>query len=589
MPHSPPRSALIGLLLVSCVVAASAAAAPGDYDLSFDGDGIVENAAHTGANTVLVQPDGKILALLDDQFGVLRYESDGSLDTAFGSGGLAATDFGSASEITTTGLLAPDGAIVLVGMTSPFTSSARLVLARFDPSGQLDPTFGTGGKTLTGIGDTYARFPTVTRLPSGRLIVGGGNWTGVDSYGLLVAFDEGGMLDPGFGSGGVLALLYPVFIAAVAPHGSDLLAVGSSTDYEVRLLRLNADATLGVVTTLVGPVAFPTALEVDAAGRILIAGGASSCDKTFVVRLLADDTPDPTFGMGGTVLLDVATTPSAACDEAATALALQPDGRILVAVESRYFVDPLVSSAFSSSRLLRLEFDGSLDTSFGSGGIVERAFTAPRALALQPDGKVVMGGSYAEPGDPVTVPLDYSLTLTRNEATGPRVCTAAPRSDCGAGSPRASTLKLSRRSGKMPRLQWSWKKGTTMPGDLGNPLNDGSYALCLYDGTNALVATAQVEGEGACGAKPCWRTSGSSGWQYQDKAAKAFGIAKVKLKSGVGSAAFGYQAKHANAPVVSLPLALPLRAQLQIATGACFDATYPTATRNDTSDFSAKN
>jgi hypothetical protein len=169
------------------------------------------------------------------------------------------------------------------------------------------------------------------------------------------------------------------------------------------------------------------------------------------------------------------------------------------------------------------------------------------------------------------------------------MCAPMPRGDCGASGTHGSSLKISHRAGKTPSLQWSWKKGTAASADFGDPTASGSYALCLYDGTDALVGTAQIEGGGLCAGKPCWKTTGTSGWQYRNKRGTVFGIDQAKLKTGAGKASLALKGKHANLPVVTLPMALPVRAQLQTSAGSCFDATYPATSRNDATDFAAKN
>ena len=99
----------------------------------------------------------------------------------------------------------------------------------------------------------------------------------------------------------------------------------------------------------------------------------------------------------------------------------------------------------------------------------------------------------------------------------------------------------------------------------------------------------QVEGSGVCGGKPCWKATGSAGWQYANKRGTSYGVDKIRIKTGAGKATMCVQGKHANLPVVPLPATLPLRAQFQTAAGSCFDATYGAATKNDATRFSAKN
>ena len=301
----------------------------------------------------------------------------------------------------------------------------------------------------------------------------------------------------------------------------------------------------------------------------------------------APDDYDPTFDGDG-VLVDHGTAET-------TAVLIQDDGKIVAVVGD----------------VVRYSDTGAVDTSFGTAGHATADFgTGGQLLTtalIAPDGKIVVAGNaVASPGTqlaiarfddtgegvynpPYFIDLDTWSVLTRNEAMARPVCSAAPRGDCAAGGPRMSSLTLSRRAGKTPTLQWSWKKGTASGADFGDPPAAGSYALCVYDGTDALVGIAQVEGGGVCGGKPCWKTTGTSGWLYKDKRGVTYGVDQVKLRTGTGTAAFAFKGKHANVPVVPLPATLPLRVQLQTSAGRCFDATYGTATRNDVTGFAAKN
>jgi uncharacterized delta-60 repeat protein len=471
--------------------------------------------------------------------------------------------------------------------------SSQLEIARFDANGVLDPTFGTGGKTLTGVPVDVSDFTrTMVRLSSGRLVIGGSASFMGGTHGVLVAYDDTGVLDPGFGTGGVVLTTEPSSINAIAVSAGEIVAVGSTSDGHLALARFASDGTAGTVTMLPAAAAFASGIGIDPTGRIVVASATIDCNDTLVARFVADGTLDPDFGTDGVAVIDVVTPTTAACGDFAKALALQPDGRILVASEGQTYDAPPSPLTLSTWWLLRLDPDGALDLGFGDDGVVfikDRA--APNALAMQGDGKVVTGG-YTETAvydPPFAIYLETSLALTRNEAMATPVCSAAPRSSCGPAGAHSSTLKLSRRNGKTPTLHWSWKKGTSTGADFGDPTTGGSYALCVYDGSDALVGTAQVEGGGICNGKPCWKTTGTSGWQYKNQRGTVFGIDKVKLKTASGKAALDFQGKHANLPVVPLPATLPVRVQMQTSTGSCFEAVYSSASRNDATSLAAKN
>src|SRR5207244_9438038 len=125
-----------------------------------------------------LQPDSKIVAAGvatvngTSDFALARYNPDGSYDTAFGDKGKVLTDFGGKDDLLNGMALAPDGKIVAVG----FTSDAKAwEVARYNSDGSLDPTFGSGGKVMTKFADgaipveAYA----VAVQPDGRIVLAG--------------------------------------------------------------------------------------------------------------------------------------------------------------------------------------------------------------------------------------------------------------------------------------------------------------------------------------------------------------------------------------------------------------------------------
>ena len=240
----------------------------GALDSSFGGDGIVETEisfasdSSDAARSVVQQPDGKLLVAAttdaapldvnrgDFDFGVARYNTNGSLDTSFGGDGLASVNFtggagtpGSAED--TLGMaLQPDGKVVLVGETA-----GDVGVARFEPDGDIDPTFAPGGadgdgKRTVDLGGAYRDYASDALLqgtpgqPGFRIVVGAStaNDTGSDARFALIGLDEAGGLDTAFGEGGtgiVLTKVGPVgradTLAAIAaqPDGK-IVAAGMS-------------------------------------------------------------------------------------------------------------------------------------------------------------------------------------------------------------------------------------------------------------------------------------------------------------------------------------------------------------------------
>ena len=300
----------------------------------------------SAAADVAVQPDGKIVAvgIANGDFGVARYNGDGSLDSAFGSGGLVTTDFGGFDQANGVALQS-DGKIVVVG---PLQGS--LGVARYNADGSLDSSFGSGGKVITDATPSFDGAFDVAVTSSNKIVVGGG--TGSFPFGasdfLIVRYNADGSLDGGFGSGGLV-----------------------TTDF-------------GASDT-----AFAIALAAD--GKVVAAGGtkSSSPGDFALARYNADGSADASFGTGGKVTTDF----SSDSDDTGNGLVIQPDGRITVAG----ITSPGSGTSFA---VVRYTSAGALDTDFGAGGKKSASFGNPINnafdIAAQADGKVVVAGGTAD-------------------------------------------------------------------------------------------------------------------------------------------------------------------------------------------------
>lgn len=207
-----------------------------------------------------------------------------------------------------------------------------------------------------------------------------------------------GMLDPSFGEGGIVltslesdySVLYGL---ALQPDGK-IIAVGTPA-----LLRYHPDGSLDASFSGDGIALFDfdthfygSAVALQPDGKILVVGkGSYAFGSDFsLVRYHADGSVDTSFGTGGQVITDFG-----GVNETADAIVLQPDGKIIVGGSSDHG-DPYLSPD-SDFALARYHPDGSLDSSFGSGGLVTLDFYDDYdygfALARQPDGKILIAGS----------------------------------------------------------------------------------------------------------------------------------------------------------------------------------------------------
>ncbi len=383
----------------------------GTLDTSFDGDGKVVtpvlNAGDTGRDVIL-QPDGKIIVVgsanngSNDDFAAVRYNSDGSLDTTFGTGGKMTSPVGTGADAAESIAILPDGSLILVG-----SSSNDFAVARFTPAGVLDTTFGTGGRIVFPMGTGNDIAYDVKLLPDGRMLVAGNTNAGFG----LARLNSNGTLDTSFdGDGKVLTGVSSgtsgqAFSMHLLNDGKILVAGygnnAGNTDFA--LLRYNANGSLDTTFGPSGngmslvPVNTGTdwafGLAVHASGRIVLAGSSSELarEDASVAMFNADGTVDTSFNGNGSVLLRLGATL-----DIGYGLALRPGGEVVLggyAYAGR-------SEDFAA---MQLRPDGSLDTAFGAQGrfIHSASSSAERgyAIALQPDGKVLLGGHISTNGN----------------------------------------------------------------------------------------------------------------------------------------------------------------------------------------------
>ena len=229
-----------------------------------------------------VQPDGRIVVAgataNDGDFAVARYLADGTLDPSFGRGGLVTTDVDDGADTAHAVLVQPDGAIVVAGTAQLGDGGINaFALVRYLPDGDRDASFGEDGVVVTTFGPFDEAWALV-REPDGRLVAAGSSFTGEAFEFALARYAADGSLDATFGDG-------------------------------------------GKVTTTVGS-ARTVARQSD--GRYVVAGdGIVDGTPAFVIaRYTTDGALDPGFGNGGV---------AATAGGRAVALAIQPDGNLLVA------------------------------------------------------------------------------------------------------------------------------------------------------------------------------------------------------------------------------------------------------------------
>lgn len=173
-------------------------------------------------------------------------------------------------------------------------------------------------------------------------------------------------------------------------------------------------------------------------------------------------------------------------------------------------------------------------------------------------------------------------------------CVIGPRTACKLPTlPGKSTLQLKDRTPDSgDQVVFKWNKGVaTQTTDFGDPVTTDDYALCVFDSGGGLLLQSNAPAGGTCGTKPCWKALGIKGFGYKDSLHTPDGADKILLKAGLaGKAKAQFKAKGDNIPSFSLPLSLPVTAQIQSENGQCWAATFslPSASKNDASQFKGK-
>ncbi len=381
---------------------------PGALDTSFQGGRVIVpvGAGEDYASALAVQDDGKVLVagrVAENQgdFALIRLERDGRVDSSFGSGGKVVTDVGGGSDIAHAMALQDDGKIVLAGSAERSGSGLDFAVVRYLANGELDASFGEGGKVITALSPDSDSAYALLIQKDGKIVLGGEANQGSSGSGLdfaLLRYNEDGSLDESFGDAG--RVLTPIaanggrdviYALTSEPMAGEerILAAGGEGDFT--LARYTADGELdasfgsgGTLSGLLGSViGAARAVRVDAAGKILVAGNKSH--DFALLRLTEAGAPDASFGSGEPVITPIS---ESNWDEAQS-LALDGDGKIVVggwAYEG--------NSSSGNFALARYAANGELDADFGDGGVVVTPVASgskddlASAVLLQPDERI---------------------------------------------------------------------------------------------------------------------------------------------------------------------------------------------------------
>ncbi len=464
--------------------------AAGDLDNSFSGDGKLTfsfDQANTSTYASDVKSvDGKIVAAgsFGNTFGVARFNDNGSFDDSFSSDGKATSpifNFVGADVYLATTIVAGETKILAMGKTD-----LGITVVRFNSNGSLDTVFG-GGDGIANI-PNFSGYNIVGNAISvdsqGRIVVAGSAGDGFQNRFLVARFTDKGVRDAAFNGNGVEfgpGLNGRIQIAfGVTLDSQDRVVavgfaepVGSFNLEQIQVTRYNANGTRDLTFGNGGDVLLDNlpdgeavvearGVAIDSDGKIIVA--ALSPLGFRLARLDSNGVLDSSFGVAGNgnghgngddngkgnVRYRAYDVPSTnAKDQRAFAMQLDAQGRIVVAG------DVMKPFNINNARfaLSRFNADGSLDTAFHEGTLVETEmamglFDGATALAIDQNGKIILAGQADRnpsgsnaaivryEGDPVVtydygdaptsingLPTNYGTLTTRHQAIGPTLGT----------------------------------------------------------------------------------------------------------------------------------------------------------------------
>ncbi len=224
-------------------------------DTSFDSNGIKAidisgNGSADSGHSVAIQSDGKIVVAgeSDGDLVVVRYNVDGSLDTSFDTDGKRIGDIDGNNPYYYVALQ-PDGKIVVAGEGG--NTGADSAVVRYNTDGSLDTSFDSNGKRIDSIGST-STYSSVTIQPDGKIVVVGST----DFNFLAVLYNTDGSLDTSFDSNGKriddLGSNDSAYAVTVQPDGR-IVVVGQSNN-QLAVVRyeggLNSSSSTNVTASI---------------------------------------------------------------------------------------------------------------------------------------------------------------------------------------------------------------------------------------------------------------------------------------------------------------------------------------------------
>ena len=341
----------------------------------------------------ILQSDGKVVVVGNatignaQQFLLNRYNTDGSYDASFGTSanGLITTAIGSRAEATSI-VVQSDGKLLVVGFAI-IDNNTVCAIVRYNTDGSLDTTFGQNGNGIVTqtIGEGCAGY-SCTLQSDGSIVVAGAAVIQGGSEFILMRYTSAGILDTTFGTNGIVTTQLGIGASAqsIAIQSNGQILLGGfarlNSAWQIAIARYNIDGTLdssfgtnGIVTTTSGSESAINSIVLDASENII--GVGYSDTNIFVARYLPSGSLDTTFGTNGITVQAIGS------NALANSIALQTDGSLVV-----------TGLSDSNLAVLQYTTAGSLDSSFATNGIALISNAQGVDGIIQSDGNIIAIG-----------------------------------------------------------------------------------------------------------------------------------------------------------------------------------------------------
>lgn len=379
-------------------------------------------------------------------FALLCYKADGTLDTTFGFAGKLIADFNGSSDNKGYSVKVDASGKILIAGTSLINGKRDFAVVRYNENGTLDSSFGTGGQVTTDCGGDDDDGKSITIDGSGRVVVAGTALINGKRDFTVVRYKADGTLDTTFGTGGK------------------------------------------VTTDCGGGEDEGKSLTIDINGNILVAGTAVINGKRdfTIVRYKADGTLDTSFGTGGKTTVDCGG------DDDARTITIDASGKILIGGLTNI-------TGSTDSAIIRLNVNGTLDTTFGVGGKLIKDYGGNdeiNSIVLDANGQLVLAGVTNNTGTGGT-PLVTSYQPPTPPKPGSSDFNGDGSTDLFAYNPKSGILKIWLMDGSQVEdtvnLQGpkgkKWQLNAT--GDFNN---DGKTDLLWRDGKSGKTEVWLMDG-----------------------------------------------------------------------------------------------